>query len=405
MGTQWYIGGSIVQVSGIIQHGYIQVKNGKIEKVGKGMPCDLLPEDKVIHLSDKWIVPGFVDVHVHGGNGASFMSGNEYHINKVAQFHATYGTTCMLATTATAPVEKLTKAIRDLSEYIRMNRVVGSRVVGIHVEGPFLSQKRKGAQDPRYIIDPSLELVDSWLCIAQGSIRLMTVAPELPGSLELIRKLHDFGVTVGAGHTDAQYDETLEAIRNGMTHSIHTFNGMRPLHHRDPGVLGAVLSDERVVCEVICDGFHVHPGAIRLLYKAKGAKGIILITDAVEVAGLPEGEYEWEGRPVHLQNGHVQLADGSSLAGSVLTMNQAYRNILEFLPVDMVEASLMASTNPANSIGLGHRKGQIAVGMDADLVVMNKNLEVEITIVEGEPVYTRSEVNQGPNLSSATLLF
>lgn len=390
MATTWYVKAKVVLEDRILQNGYVGVSNGVIHAVGEGAPKRTSLEDNFIDGMGQWIVPGFIDVHVHGGNGKGFMHRDFADISHVTEFHAKHGTTSLLATTSTIPAEQLTEAIQRLATFARRQELgKGSRVLGIHVEGPFLSHKRKGAQDPRYIIPPNEELANCWLELAEGTIRLMTIAPELPGALVLIRELRQRGVTIGAGHTNATYEDALEGIRNGVTHSIHTFNGMRPIHHRDPGVLVAVLTDDRVTCELIGDGHHVNPGTIRLLYKVKGPRRIALITDAVEVAGLPDGEYTSERSSVRLHDGIVELSHGSSLAGSILTMDQAYRNILSYLPISLVEASLMASTTPAMSIGVGHKKGRIAVGMDADLAILDENLSVAQTIVEGVCVYDR----------------
>lgn len=389
MGKNWYENARVVLEDRILTNGFIGVENGIISDVGEGSPQRAGIADNHVDIQGQWLVPGFIDVHVHGGGGVGFMGPNQGDIAAVTEFHAKHGTTSLLATTSTASTEILSEAIERLAAYTQYPAGKGSRVVGIHVEGPFLSQKRKGAQDPRYIIPPNRQLTQRWLEAGKGTIRLMTIAPEIPGALNLIQELKQHGVTVGAGHTDATYNEALEGIRYGITHSIHTFNGMRPIHHRDPGVLGAVLSDDRVVCELIGDGHHVHPGTIRLLYKSKGPRKIALITDAVEVAGLPDGEYISERTSVLLHDGIVELTDGSSLAGSVLTMDQAYRNILSYLSISPVEASLMASTTPATSIGIGHKKGRIAVGMDADLTILDSQLMVIQTIVEGTSVYDR----------------
>lgn len=387
MKNQWFMNGKIVLENRILNQGYIQVVDGTIAGLGEGFP-PISAEDWTVDVEGRWIVPGFIDVHVHGGAGCNFMSEQADELDQITQFHAQHGTTCLLATTVTAEASRLTAAIQRLAGYIQSGRLAGSRMEGIHIEGPFISPLRKGAQDAQYILDPDLSLLETWLENAAGTIRLMTVAPERPGALELIRTLVRSGVTVGVGHTDANYVEALEGIRSGITHSIHTFNGMRPLHHRDPGILGVVLSDERVKCEIICDGHHVHPGAIELMYRAKGPHGIVLISDAIEAAGLPDGDYTLDTQAVRLQDGKVNLLDGQTLAGSVLTMDQAYRHILSYLPITMVEASLMASTNPAESIGIGHKKGKIRVGMDADIVVLDQGLKVIRTVVEGRTVFT-----------------
>lgn len=377
----WLVHAHVVQDNSVLNNGYVGYEHGVITDIGVGRPGDWAGGE-VIDVQGSYLVPGFIDVHVHGADGTGFM---EQDFERALKYHARFGTTALLATTSTASVEMISVAIDRLGSFIRTNQIVGSKMIGLHIEGPFISKARSGAQDTQHIIEPDIPIAKSWLDRAQGLIKLMTVAPERPGALSLIEFLKRHGVTVGAGHTDASFDEAMAGIRAGVTHSIHTFNGMRPIHHRDPGVLSAVLSDQRVTCELIADGLHVDKGAISLMYRAKGATGIVLITDSVHAAGLPDGVY---GK-VRLTRGKVELIDGSSLAGSTLTMGQAYKNMRSFLPITPIEASLMASTNPAKAIGVSHRKGRIAVGMDADLVVLNDDFDVVRTIVEGTTVYTK----------------
>jgi N-acetylglucosamine-6-phosphate deacetylase len=332
---------------------------------------------ELIDLGDRWLVPGYVDTHVHGGGGAQCNTPDAEEIGQVASFHARHGTTALLATTVPAPVGELCLALDAV------DRCKAPNLLGAHLEGPFLSRRQPGALDPSHFLDPDPAVLQRLLAIAPGRVRLMTLAPELPGGLELVEQLVRGGVVASMGHTRATYAEAHDAVSAGASAATHVFNGMPPLHHRAPGVLGAVLDLAQVSCELICDAFHVDPAAMRLLYRAKGASGIRLVTDAMAAAGMPDGEYRLTGRAVTVSGGLAVLAGGQAIAGSTLTMEEAVQKAVGLIGVSVEEAILMASTNAARLLGLQRRKGAIAAGCDADLVVLSERLAVEAVMVAG----------------------
>ena len=333
---------------------------------------------ELVDLGDSWLVPGYIDVHVHGGGGAHCNTANADEIAAVARFHARHGTTGLLATTVAAPVEELCAALTAIA------RCTAPTLLGAHLEGPFLSRERPGAMDPNLFLDPDLVQLDRLLTAGRGAVRLMTLAPELPGALALVRRLLDSGAVASVGHTSATDGEVREAVRAGANAATHVFNAMSPLHHREPGAIGAVLDLSEVSCELICDGVHVGPVAMRLLYRAKGARGVRLVTDAMAATGLPDGEYRLGGRSVTVTEARSVLTGGGSIAGSTLTMEAAVQNAVRFLEVPIEEAVLMSSTNSATLLGLEERKGAIEAGLDADLVVLDERLNVEATMVAGQ---------------------
>jgi N-acetylglucosamine-6-phosphate deacetylase len=351
---------------------WVAVTAGRIEALGDGEPPAAAER---VDLSGRLLAPGFIDLHVHGGGGAHFMSGDAGECARAADFHARHGTTALLATTIAAPRDELLRAVAAVAE---------TSILGVHLEGPFLSERRRGAQQAEHLRPPDLDELAALL--AAGPVRLVSLAPELPGALEAIEAIDEADAVPALAHTDATYAQAVAAIEAGARHAVHTFNGMRPLHHREPGVLGAVLDDPRVTCEAIADGHHVHPAALRLLYRAKGAGGTVLVTDAIAAAGLPDGDYELGGAPVRAAGGRVETADGI-LAGSTLTMDTAVRNAHAWgLP--LIDALAAATRTPAWVLGVP--KGRIAPGYDADLVVLDRDLRPVAAYIGGRPVSTAS---------------
>lgn len=386
--TRWIlINARAVTPAGVREPARIVVEEGRIAAIDTGTRAGAGDRERVVDCGGGWVVPGFVDLHVHGGGGGDFMDADPSSQRRAARFHARHGTTGLLATTVTASPERTLAAIRALRAAAAEPDEQGARILGIHLEGPYLNPARGGAQNPQWMRDPDREEFAAWREAAGPYLKLLTLAPERGRALDLIRDAREAGVVVAAGHSDATYEQMAAAVEAGVSHVIHTFNGMRGLHHREPGVVGAALDFEVVTCELIADGLHVHPAALRLLYRVKGTAGAVLVTDAIAAAGLPDGHYELGGLAIRVIGGRAELADGSSLAGSTLTMDRAVRNAVRCMGVSIVEAVTMASTTPARLIGWGHRKGRLAPGYDADLVLLDSSLRVRATMVEGRFVH------------------
>ena len=366
---------------GITLDGEIVVRGGGISWVGPVPGGPSVSDDEVLDVGDRWLVPGYIDPHVHGGGGAQCNTSDAEEIAAVARFHARHGTTGLVATTVAAPIEELEGALDAIA------RCNVPTLLGSHLEGPFLSRERPGAMDPEAFIEPDVEQLRRLVDAGAGQVRVMTLAPELPGSLELVEMLVREGIVASIGHTDATEAEVRAAVDAGASAATHVFNAMAPFHHREPGVVGAVLDLPGVSCELICDGVHVDPVAMRLLFRAKGVSGMRLVTDAMSAAGMPDGEYRLGGRPVSVADGRAVLAGGESIAGSTLTMEEAVQKAVRFLGVTVEQAILMASANSARLLGMQGRKGEISAGSDADLVVLDDVLAVQATMVAGQWVF------------------
>ena len=350
------LGGRIVTPYGIVD-GHLEVDGPTIIEVtaGAGGP-DV-------------IVPGFVDIHVHGGGGHTFTTGDVDAARGAAAFHLRHGTTTMLAGLVSSPYELM----RDtLLAYAPL--VAEGVVAGLHFEGPYLSAVRCGAQNPAYLRDPSTDELSRLVGIGGGSVRMMTVAPELPGALAVIELLVRRGVVAAIGHTDATYEQTLAGIAAGASVATHLFNGMPPPHHREPGPVFALLGTPPVVCELVADGVHLHDGTVRFAAQAAGPERTALVTDAMEGAGMPDGTYDLGGQAVMVTEGVARLVD-ASIAGSTLTMDAALRRAVG-AGIGLVDAVRMASTTGARVLGLAEETGALSAGLRADLVVLSPDLRV-----------------------------
>lgn len=353
---------------------------GVAPRTGPGEATDLGGD--VIDLEDDWIVPGLIDLHVHGGGGAQFNTTDPDEVTAALAFHARHGATGMLATTVSAPPGELAASLAAIAQ--AREGPAGRMLLGVHLEGPFLSAQRPGAMDPETFIAPDAAIVAELLAAGDGAIAMMTIAPELRGALELVQRLTASGIVASVGHSEATYEQTVAAVSVGVRAATHTFNGMAPFHHRNPGLLGAVLDLPAVSCELICDGVHAGPVAIRLAHRAKGTAAIRLVTDAISATGMADGDYRLGRTAVRVRNGRTSVGTGGSIAGSTLTIDAAVRNAVRFLGVQLSEAVTMASANPARLLGLHHRKGAIAPGMDADLTVLDDDLRARATLVAGQ---------------------
>lgn len=361
----------------------VVIRGDRIE--GAGPTVALRPNLSIptVDCGDCALLPGFVDVHIHGSGGWSVMDGAEA-VARISQYLPRFGVTSWLPTLTPRPT--LAELAEVMAAVQEAQAGAGAEILGVHLEGPFLSPKRPGALRSEWFRPASVEELDRILAAGAGQVRLMTLAPELPGGIALVRELVARRVVASIGHTDATHRQALEAIAAGVSHATHTYNAMRGFQHREPGVVGAVLTADAVRGELIADGVHVDPLAMRLLIRAKGPSRVVLITDAVAPAGLGDGEYEFDGRPITVRDGKATLADGT-IAGSVATFDGNVRRIVQEVGASLQAAALMASTAPAQAIGVADRKGQIAGGRDADLVALDSDLRVRLTIARGQIVY------------------
>jgi len=328
-----------------------------------------------------------VDMHVHGGGGAAFSAGDAEQALTAARYHLGHGTTTIMASTVTGTLSEIEHHIGELSGLVQ-----DGLLAGIHLEGPFISKARCGAHDPSLLRPPAPADVSRLLRAGNGTVRMVTIAPELEHGMDAVRLLTDSGVIAAVGHTDATYAQTRAAIELGAPVGTHVFNAMRPVHHREPGPVTALLEQEQVLCEVVNDGLHVHPSVVSLMFSAAGAHRIALITDAMVAAGVGDGEYQLGALTVQVRDGQARLADGDSLAGSTLTMDNALRNAVRLAGVSLADAAVSAALTPARALGIADRVGSLEVGKQADLVVLDADLRVASVMRKGEWVDAPSPV-------------
>lgn len=376
----------------VIENGFIKMKDQKITEFGTADQLGDVEGFEVIEVPSHFnVVPGFIDVHIHGVNGADTMDATKEALDTMVTALPKEGTTGFLATTITQEAKQIELAIKNAGEYIENQSLQGkAEILGIHLEGPFVNSKKAGAQPIQYIIDPDLELFKRWQALAKGTIKLVTLAPEQPGGLEMVRYLRENGVIPSIGHTDATFEQVNEAIEAGANHVTHLYNQMRGLHHREPGVVGAAFLRDELKAEMIVDGVHIHPEMVNLAYKQKKSEGIILITDSMRAKCLKNGKYDLGGQEVTVRNGKAVLEDGT-LAGSILKLGNAVKNILSFTSCTLKEAIEMASVNPAKQLKLYDRKGSISIGKDADIVILDDQMDVFMTFCRGELAFHQEE--------------
>ncbi|SDF58163.1 N-acetylglucosamine-6-phosphate deacetylase [Lentzea fradiae] len=366
-------GGRVVTPDRVLENGWVSVRDGRIAAVGEGAA----PDGPTTDVGGGTIVPGFVDIHCHGGGGDAFTSSDPVKIRKAAAAHRRHGTTTLLASLVSRPVPELADQVSALAELVQEGVVAG-----IHLEGPFLSAARCGAHDPAILCPPEQPAVTKLLDAGKGTVRMITIAPELDGAVRAVRQLVDNDVIAAIGHTDATEAQVRPAVDAGASVATHLFNGMRPLHHREPGPIGALLDDDRVTVELICDLVHLHPTAVRLAARHAGSKRTVLITDAIAAAGVGDGVYDVGGLEVRVVDGVPTLAGGAALAGSTLTMDAAFRNAVTSCGLSLVEAAHAASTRGAELLGLD--TGKLQAGCAADLVVLDAELKPRDVLVRGE---------------------
>jgi N-acetylglucosamine-6-phosphate deacetylase len=346
-------------------------------------------QDSIIDTTGMIVMPGFIDVHTHGGGGYNLQTTDAGEIRAYARWVPETGATSFLIVVigvpGSIPEEQLRTAIEVLDDQGN-----GAEPLGIHLEGPYISVAMRGAHLPSWIRMPDESETEQLLALTDGHLRLLTLAPELPGASAMIRRLVNTGVTVSMGHTNATYEQSLEAIKLGVTHVTHCFNAMRPLLHRAPGPLAAVAQAEQVRGELIADGVHVHPAAMHALVKLLGPERIVVITDALAGAGAPEATFDFAGQPAKVIRGAARLSDGT-LTGSVLTMDQALRNMLLMTGVSLQQAVGMLTLNPALAAQVSHRKGRLKVGYDADVLIFDQSLALQATICKGAIAFATDE--------------
>jgi N-acetylglucosamine-6-phosphate deacetylase len=358
-----------VVTTGAVTPGYVEVDGPTILTVEAGRVTG--------RAGDDVIVPGFVDMHCHGGGGHTFTTGDAAEARRAAAFHLGHGTTTMLASLVSSPFELMRDAT---AAYLPL--VEEGVLAGVHFEGPYLSAARCGAQNPDFLRDPSIDELAALIKLGGSAIRMVTVAPELPGALDAIAFLRDHGVVAAIGHTDASYEQTRAGIEAGGAVATHLFNGMRPVHHREPGPVIGLLSSA-VVVELIADNIHLHPGALAFAARTAGPDRAALITDAMDATGMPDGQYDLGGQEVVVADRVARLARNGAIAGSTLTMDVALRNaVAAGLPLP--DAAAMAATTPARVLGLDDEVGALEAGLRADLVVLSPQLEVKRVMRSGE---------------------
>jgi len=376
----------MADAEGVTEQVLLSIQNGKIASV-ESWNDSTRPESFDVDARDALLLPGFIDIHIHGGAGRAVMEGTEDALTAVAVHLARHGVTGFLSTTITAAWDSQLAALRTAANAMRSrdNGRYGAAVLGCHLEGPYINPKRKGAQPGQYILLPDVEDFKRKVGDLVSVVKVITLAPEMPGALDLIRYLTSQGTIVSIGHTDATYDEIDAAIEAGARHITHCFNAMSQLGSREPGVVGAALSRPELTAELIWDNVHVHPASCSALINAKGSRGVVLISDGIPGAGMEEGyAFSLGDLPVVVQNGTARLPDGT-LAGSVLTLEKAFANAQ---PYDLMERAAMSSRNAAVALGLGGSKGLLAPGFDADFVLLNSDGSVRQTFVAGNCVYS-----------------
>jgi N-acetylglucosamine-6-phosphate deacetylase len=381
-------GARVVAGGRVLEPGYVVVAGDRIAAVGEGDPPD---GGRVVDLAGRWLLPGYIDLHVHGGGGGSLTGDSRDEHLTAAAFHGRHGTTSLLATTVSSRPEHLVAAIGSLRETMRVPSP-GARIIGINMEGPYLSVECRGAHDPNLVRDPDLAEFARLAELADGQLRVITIAPERPGAAALIAAARAVGAVVSIGHSATPYDVALAAVNQGAQLVTHMFNGMHPLHHRTPGLIAAALNSPELTCELIGDGMHVDPAVVETLVSAKGVDRVALITDCMHAAGLPEGDYDMgQGHLITVANGLAKLTGTETIAGSTLTMGRAVQNVVRWAGVSVPEASRMASENQARLLGLPGVTGRIVVDGLADLVVLDDALTVQATMVGGAWVHSDGE--------------
>ncbi|RKN09703.1 N-acetylglucosamine-6-phosphate deacetylase [Streptomyces radicis] len=372
-------GAKVVRPTGVVDGGRVTVEDGRIAAGRRDEPEGAGDEVEVVDLAGHWVLPGFVDIHVHGGGGASFSAGTADEALRVIETHRAHGTTTMLASTVTGDLGDLAWQAAALSELVEQGDLAG-----LHFEGPFISALRCGAHEPALLRDPDPAAVRKLIDAARGTARMLTLAPELPGGIDSVRLLSEHGVLAAVGHTDAPYETVREAVDAGATVATHLFNAMPQLGHRSPGPIAALLEDERVTVELINDGTHLHPAVLELAFRCAGPDRVAFITDAMGAAGMGDGLYPLGPMKVEVRDGVARLTEGGAIAGSTLTLDLAFRRAVTVDGIAVTDAVRALCATPARLLGLSDRVGSIEEGKDADLVVLDGDFALTGVLRKGE---------------------
>ena len=366
----------------------LAVEDGRITAISSRTSTPVAGDDRLVDFGDAVIVPGYFDIHIHGGAGVDSMRADPSDLPRLGRFLAEHGVTEYFPTTVAAPLDTICTALDRLADAIENAQqpainpdIAQARPVGIHLEGPFLSHKRRGVHPPEFLAQPTVALFDRLCQAARGHVRMLTIAPEMPGAMDVIAEAARRKVCVSIGHSDADLSTAQKAVSAGARHATHTFNAMRPLDHRDPGIIAEVLTDDSITADIIADGIHVAPPVVKLFLQAKGVDRAVLITDAISATGMPDGQYQLGPIQVEVKDG--KCTSNGSLAGSVLTMDRAVRNVTKFSNWSLHHAVRAASLNPAVAVGLSSDFGTLSVGGAASFTVLKPSGEVVRTVVAG----------------------
>ena len=366
-----------------IDEGKILLFNNKIVEIIDESQLVNHTNLELIDAKGNYISPGFIDIHIHGSGGCDTMDGNIDALNIISKTIIKNGTTAFLPTTMTMDIEDIHNALDVIRQGMNID-MEGAQVLGAHMEGPFINAKFKGAQNEIYVLSPHIKYLEDYLDV----IKIITMAPEVEGGIDFIdRVLEMKEIVLSIGHTNASYEEAMEAIKRGIRHATHTFNAMTPLHHRNPGVVGAIFNSN-ITCELIADKIHIHPELFKLLMNIKGKDKLILITDAMRAGCMKDGEYDLGGQKVIVNGGSARLENGS-LAGSILTINKAIKNFKEATGLPLNEVIQLSTLNPAKLLSVDNVKGSLDIGKDADIIIFDENIEIQKAYVQGEEKYNR----------------
>ncbi len=363
------------------------IKKDKIEDIVEDKDINLKEFKKVVDGQSLYLAPGFVDIHNHGNSGFDVMDATEEALDKIGAYHISNGVTSYLGTVITSSYENISNAIENIVSY--KSKDDKANLIGIHLEGPFFNRLKKGAQPEEYIVSPNIGKIKKILDESKGNLKMLSLAPELAGSMELINLLKENDIIVAMAHSNGKYKDIKKAIDNGVTVATHLYNGMRNFTHREPGIIGASLTDERVYCEIIYDRFHLHDIAVKIALKMKGYDKIILVSDAMRAAGLEDGEYDLGGQKVFVIDKLPKLKSGS-IAGSTLDLQRAVYNMIYYLQVPIKEAVKMASLNPAKAINMDKDIGSIEIRKNADLILFDENIDIKQVFIGGKLAWKKN---------------